>query len=288
MMTWRTWVQSAGAQLAATQANWCPPGVEASPRAEALVLLCAVLSVDRAAFWLHEHEALSAEEVTRLDEALARRTEGTPLAYVTQTQGFWSLSLQVTPAVLIPRPDSELLVTVALHCWPEASPARVLDVGTGSGALALAIQSARPHWQVTGLDCSTEALAVAQANGVRLNLPVQWQISDWLSAWPAGQRVDLLISNPPYLAPDDPHLPWLGHEPRSALVAEQDGLADLFTLVDQASSVLVPGGWLLLEHGATQAEAVQARCHQAGLTSVQSWQDYGGQWRVTGGRCALG
>lgn len=253
------------------------------PRTEAQWLLCAVLDQTRAWLITHDDDLLSAADQARWQRWLAQRLDAVPLAYLTGRREFFGLPLQVTPDVLDPRPDTEILVEWALETLRDApAGAGVLDLGTGSGAIALGVQHARPDLRVTGVDASEPALAVARANGQRLGLPVRWLQGSWFEPV-AGEQFWLVVSNPPYLAPDDPHLPALRHEPRSALVAAGAGLADLAHLVQQAPAHLVPGGWLLLEHGHDQGEAVARHMHQAGWLGVTHRQDLAGHVRCTGG-----
>lgn len=280
-MTVSEWLREAAARLAISPA-WQGPDVLLSPRREAEWLLAA--SLTRTMTWLltWPDKALTAEEQDQADRWLRQRCRGVPLAYLTGEREFWSLPLRVTADTLVPRPDSERLVEVALACWPPADAPRVLDLGTGSGALALALKQERPDAQLTAVDRSEAALAVAAGNGERLALPVRWLQGDWFS--PVGdERFHLVVSNPPYLAPDDPHLDSLQHEPRTALVADEEGLADLRRLCRDAPAHLLPGGWLLLEHGAAQASAVRDLLTAAGFAQVRSWQDLGGCDRVSGG-----
>lgn len=281
-MTRAQWVALATARLASAP-DWRQRDVDDDPRAEAVWLLCAGLGVSRAQWLTWPEAVLTADEAARLDDWLAQRARGRPLARLTGEAEFWSLLLRVSAATLLPRADTETLVAAALRQVPaDMAPCRVVDLGTGSGAVALALKAERPQWQLTGVDVCPEALAVAADNGRRLGLPVRWQRSDWLAAL-AAERFELIVSNPPYLAPDDPHLPALWHEPRQALVADEQGLADYRRIVAQAWPRLVPGGWLLFEHGASQAAAVRALLQQAGFGSVRSWRDLAGQERVSGG-----
>lgn len=277
------WLAAAEARFAVDNA-WRIPGVDdQSPRREAQWLLAAVLGQSLA--WLMtwpERELTPAQEV-QAETWLARRLKGEPLALLRGEQEFWSLSLRVTPDTLVPRPDTERLVEVALSHLSATDTADMLDLGTGSGAIALALAHALPQARITAVDRSRPALAIAQANGERLGLPVRWLHSDWFSAL-AGEQFQIIVSNPPYLAEDDPHLAHVCHEPRSALVAGEQGLADLLHLVREAPRHLRDKGWLLLEHGATQAEAVRAALLRGGFVSVQTWQDLAGQDRVSGGQ----
>lgn len=279
-LTVAAWLKAAAVTLAAAP-DWRMRGVEAAPRREAEWLLAAVL--DRSLTWLltWPETVLTLAQQQQADAWLQRRCAGEPLAYLTGRREFWSLSLRVTPATLVPRPDTERLVEVALTCLPATG--RVLDLGTGSGAIALALASECPQARVTAVDRSAEALAVARGNGEALGLPVRWLESDWFAAV-TGETFELIVSNPPYIDGADMHLAALRHEPLAALVAGEAGLADLHHLVMTAPAHLVAGGWLLLEHGHEQAPAVRAALVARGFTQVQSWQDMGGQDRVTGGQ----
>ncbi len=243
---------------------------------------------DRAWLLSHDNDALTPTQQATWQAALHRRLSGEPVAYITGRKDFFGLTLSVDARVLDPRPDTETLVEWALAVLP-ATPApqglHLLDLGTGSGAVALALQHARPDAQVWAVDASEDALAVARANAQRLNLPVQFVLSDWLAAVPGV--FDLIASNPPYVADGDPHLAALTHEPLQALTSGADGLADIRQIIAQAPSHLAPGSWLLLEHGWDQATAVQGLLRQAGFTDVQSRQDLAGVDRCTGGRLTL-
>ena len=203
------------------------------------------------------------------------------MAYIIGFKAFFGLLLQVDARVLDPRPDTETLVEWALERLPTDHPQRVLDLGTGSGAVALALQHERPACRVTAVDASADALTVTHANAQRLGLPVQCVQSHWMDAVPGP--FELIVSNPPYVADGDPHLAALTHEPLSALTSGPDGLDDIRQIIAQAPSRLTPGGWLLLEHGWDQAQAVQTLLRQAGFEQVQSRQDLAGVDRCTGG-----
>lgn len=236
--------------------------------------------------WLlaHDTDALAAPDAQRIAALVARRAAGEPLAYLHGDQEFFGLNLRVTPEVLIPRPDTETLVHWALDVLPTERPCRVADLGTGSGAIALAIASQRPLAEVTAVDLSDAALAVAQSNAQALGLTqVRFAPGSWLAPL-AGQRFDLIVSNPPYIAEGDPHLPALRFEPISALTAGHDGLSDLRQIVAQAGGHIHGNGHLLLEHGHDQAEAVAQLLRDAGFTDVSTRFDLGGQTRCTGGR----
>jgi len=233
--------------------------------------------------WLiaHDSDELSNAVRARLEPLLLRRAAGEPLAYITGVKEFFGLPLQVDARVLDPRPDTETLVEWALQVLPVGQTQRVLDLGTGSGAIALALQQARPEAQVSAVDASEGALAVAQANAQRLGLPVRFIHSDWLAQ--VSGHFDVIVSNPPYIAQGDPHLVALTHEPLSALASGADGLDDIRRIIAQAPAHLRPGGWLLLEHGHEQAQAVQALFARAGgWQAVQSHGDLAGIARCTG------
>lgn len=237
---------------------------------------------DRAWLLAHDTDTLDPTVTERLELAMQRRIAGEPVAYITGFKAFFGLNLQVDARVLDPRPDTETLVEWALEQLPTETTQRVLDLGTGSGAVALALQHHRPQNQITAVDASADALAVAQANAHRLQLPVHFIHSDWMAAVP--DRFEMIVSNPPYVVDGDPHLSALTHEPLQALTSGPDGLDDIRQIIAQAPSRLVPGGWLLLEHGWDQAKAVQTLLDQAGFEQVQSRQDLAGVDRCTGGR----
>ena len=248
-----------------------------------LLLLHALGRPDAGRAWLLAHDTDAMEETvhTQFIALCQRRAAGEPVAYLTGRKEFYGLPLQVDARVLDPRPDTETLVDWALEVMaPLASP-RVVDLGTGSGAIALALQSQRTDAQVLAVDASTDALAVAQANGKRLGLPVRFQAANWLAG--VEGMFDAIVSNPPYIASADPHLAALTHEPLQALASGSDGLDDIRTIVAQAPNHLRAGGWLLLEHGYDQAEAVQALLQAQGFRQVQSRTDLAGVDRCTGG-----
>jgi release factor glutamine methyltransferase len=235
---------------------------------------------DRAWLLAHDGDTLTTAQETAWQNALQRRLQGEPVAYITGRKDFFGLTLNVDARVLDPRPDTEILVEWALELLPAGQRSRVLDLGTGSGAVALALQHQRPAAQVTAVDACADALAVAIANAARLNLPVQCVLSDWMDDVPGP--FELIVSNPPYVAEGDPHLAALTHEPLSALTSGTDGLDDIRQIVAQAPSRLAPGGWLLLEHGWDQAAPVQALLREAGFVQVQSRRDLSGIERCTG------
>jgi release factor glutamine methyltransferase len=252
---------------------------------EAGLLLACALCTTRARLMSHAESAVEPAAERHYRALIERRARGEPLAYLTGTREFWSLALTVTPAVLVPRPETELLVERALALC-SAPQARVADMGTGSGAVALALASERPRWQVTATDLSAAALAVARANAARLALSgIAFREGSWFEPL-TGERFDLIVSNPPYIASDDPALedPALAHEPRLALTPGADALACLRAIARDAPQHLHPGGWLLLEHGTAQGAALRDELVLAGFRSVRSHRDLGGHERITEGR----
>jgi release factor glutamine methyltransferase len=270
------------AALAAARAA----GVE---RLDAQLLLARTLGRPRAWLLAHGDAPLDTAAAARFDAACRRRADGVPLAYLTGRREFRGLALEVGPDVLVPRPETEHLVDWALRtlAGPLAGVVapRVADLGTGSGAIALAVADAAPAAHVLAVDRSAAALAVARRNGDALGLPVRWREGDWWAGVGADEApFDLVLSNPPYIAAGDPHLAALVHEPAAALVSGADGLDALRTLVAGAPPHLVSGGWLLLEHGHTQAEAVAALLRARGFDAVETRADLAGRPRCTGGR----
>ena len=254
-------------------------------RLDAHLLVGAVLQQPRSWLLAHDRDPLPPDAAERISALLQRRAAGEPAAYLLGHKEFFGLTLAVNPEVLVPRPDTETLVNwalevLALHPTTDAPP-RVLDLGTGSGAIALAVAHTHPAAQVTAVDASEGALHTARLNGERLGLSVSWRLGSWFEAV-AGERFDLVLSNPPYIAEHDPHLPDLRFEPRSALTAGADGLDDLRTIIQQAPAHLNPGGWLLLEHGWDQAEAVAQLLRDRGFLGVDHRHDLGGHARCTG------
>lgn len=253
-------------------------------RLEARVL--AAFAWDVAPAWLvaHDTDPLTEAQTAQYQTLLARRLSGEPVAHLTGTREFYGRSFQVSPDVLIPRPETELLVELALARMPPGQAVRVLDLGTGSGCIAITLALERPLAQVTAVDRSAAALAIARHNADMLNARVEFLCSDWFAAL-AGRRFDLIVGNPPYIAAADPHLRHgdVRFEPLSALAAGPDGLEDLRQLAAAAGVHLQPGGALLLEHGYDQAAAVQTLLQSAGFRHVQSWPDLSGIRRVSGG-----
>lgn len=260
------------------------PGEDA--RHEAEQLLIHVLGVERAWLFSHATDEVEAEAVERFEVLLARRAEGHPLAYLTGRRGFWTLDLQVNTATLIPRPETELLVEQALARLPADDMVRVADMGTGSGAIALSIASERPLATVMATDVLGPTLAVAVKNTQAHGLENVWfRRGHWYTALGAD-RFDMIVSNPPYIAAGDPHLVEgdLRFEPPPALASGADGLDAIREIVAGAHEHLVPGGWLLMEHGWDQGDAIRALLEQAGFVEVQTVQDLEQRDRVTLGR----
>ncbi|MBK9345924.1 MAG: peptide chain release factor N(5)-glutamine methyltransferase [Burkholderiales bacterium] len=241
---------------------------------------------DRAWLLAHDTDWLPPGALAALQAAAARRAGGEPLAYITGCKEFFGLQLAVDPRVLVPRPDTETLVEWALGVLPGNAPARVADLGTGSGAIALALKATRGLLTVVAVDASRDALAVAACNAQRLGLDIECVHGDWLQH--VTGQFDAVVSNPPYIAAADPHLQALRHEPALALTSGADGLDAVRTILTQVPHHLKPGGWLLLEHGYDQAGAVRALLVAAGLQAVQSRRDLAGIERCSGGHMPHG
>jgi release factor glutamine methyltransferase len=257
-----------------------------SPTLDAELLLASVLKISRAALIARSEQLLTAEQQKTFDVLIARRQQGEPIAYLLGHREFWSLDLIVTSDTLIPRPETELLVEKVLALLPADFPQKIADLGTGSGAIALAIAHERPHWSLYATDQSAAALAVAKQNAERLNISnVNFFCGDWFRALP-HQQFNAIISNPPYIATNDPHLQKadLRFEPKSALVSGDDGLSDIRQLIAEAKNYLQKGGWLFLEHGFDQAVHVREQLQAAGYQDVQTDFDLAGHPRVTLGR----
>ncbi|HEV2110268.1 MAG TPA: peptide chain release factor N(5)-glutamine methyltransferase [Gammaproteobacteria bacterium] len=256
-----------------------------APRLDAELLLAHALGRERGHLHAHPEAKPSAAALADFHQLLDRRRSGEPIAYLTSKREFWSLELKVTPATLIPRHETELLVELALRRIPVDADWRLLDLGTGSGAIALALARERAHCQVSATDSSTGALAVAAENAGMLGIPnVEFLAGDWFLPF-TDQRFQLIVSNPPYVRENDPHLQDgdLRFEPRSALTSGIDGLKDLRRIVSAAPAHLEVGGWLLLEHGHDQGAEVRALVSARGYGQVATFRDLQGQERVTGG-----
>jgi release factor glutamine methyltransferase len=248
---------------------------------DAQLLLAHVLGRPRSALLAHPEQAVAPAAAAAWQALIARAAAGEPLAYLIGAREFWSLALAVTPAVLIPRPETELAVERCLALLPDPGRHRICDLGTGSGAIALALASERPAWHITATDCSAAALHVAWSNAERLGLGgVELLQGDWLAALP-GRSFELIVSNPPYVAAADPALSSLRHEPLPALCAGPSGLEALSALIMRAPTHLAPAGWLVLEHGAHQAQAVARALVARGYARVRCHRDLAGRDRVT-------
>jgi release factor glutamine methyltransferase len=247
------------------------------PLIECELLLGEVMSLSRAQILAYPERELSANALQQLQPVVEQLRQGQPFAYITGSREFWGLELRVTADVLVPRPESELLVELVIELAPKAG--NVIDLGTGSGAIAIAVKSDRPDLTVTATDTSCAALKVASHNACKLKVDVNFHRQSWMQG--STEVWDVIVSNPPYIADNDPHLPDLAAEPRQALVAGPDGLDDIRKIISQASQRLNPGGHLLIEHGYDQAASVQQLMSSAGLVNVQSKKDLAGINRVT-------
>lgn len=254
-------------------------------------LKAAVPGQDLQRSWLlaHDGDLLPSSVDSHFQQLLQRRCAGEPLAYIVGRKEFFGLDLKVDPRVLVPRADTEALVEWALACLDDLlrrqprEPLRLLDLGTGSGAIALAVKQGRPQVVVDAVDASGDALTLARSNASELGLDLQWLQGSWFE--PVRQRYHVIVSNPPYIQNDDPHLPDLTYEPIAALTSGPDGLQDLRVIVAGAADHLAPGGWLLLEHGYDQGPRVTALLQAGGLQNIAARHDLGGHWRCTGGQC---
>ena len=258
-----------------------------SPRADADALLCHLLACRRSYLMTWPERELDAAQQATLQAWLDRRLAGEPIAHLIGEREFWSLPLKVSPATLIPRPDTEVLVEQALARLP-AGPCALLDLGTGTGAIALALKSERPDADVWAVDRMPDAAVLARANSAALGLPIEVRDGSWFEPLSDAPRFAMIVSNPPYIDGADPHLEEgdVRFEPRSALVAGEQGLADIRLIVADAPAHLCPGGWLLLEHGWEQGAMVRQLLLQQGYCQVETVRDYGDNERVTLGRLA--
>lgn len=273
----RHWLKQTTTALAA---------VSATPDIEAKLCCCHVLQVNNSYLYSYADRMLTGTELAALAGIVQRRLTGEPLAYILGSWVFWGLELAVEPCTLIPRADTECLVERVLALSLPVQ-AKVLDLGTGTGAIALALASSRPQWQLTAVDFQPQAVALAQRNVATLGIHNCTVLhSDWYQSL-QGQQFDLIVSNPPYIEEHDPHLNALTFEPVTALTSLQQGLADIRHICQLAPHYLNNNGWLWLEHGYNQAEAVQQILLSAGFKQVQSERDYGGNWRMSGGCLTL-
>ncbi len=254
-------------------------------RLDAEILLAEVLGVTRSYLYTWPEKVLSSMAYQQFQQFTQRRFRGEPIAYITGRKGFWTLELEVTPATLIPRPETELLVEQALQRMTSQQVQSVADLGTGSGAIALSIATENPHSQLTATDQNPQTIQIAARNAIRLKIPnVQFLVCDWLSAFhPAS--FDMIVSNPPYIKVGDLHLQQLTYEPQQALVSGKTGLNAINLLVANAKYYLKAGGWLLLEHGYEQATAVQQHFQHSGYEQITTYLDLAGLPRVTVGQC---
>lgn len=274
-MDFQHWLQQAISRLRQSE----------SPRRDAEILLEHVTGKGRTFILAFGETVLTDEQLAQLEALLVRRCHGEPVAHLTGVREFWSLPLFVSPATLIPRPDTECLVEQALARLP-AQPCRILDLGTGTGAIALALATERPDCEVIAVDYMPDAVALARRNAEHLAVSnVRILQSDWFSAL-RGQKFVMIVSNPPYIDEQDPHLAEgdVRFEPLTALVAGDQGMADIVQIVAQSREALLPGGYLLLEHGWQQGPAVRNAFMQAGYSNTETCRDYGGNERVTLGQ----
>lgn len=266
----------------ADQIAWAIDAIETvtdTARLEAELLLAESAGIRRATVLAHPERKLSPEQAFRLEQTVARRSRGEPLAYIVGRKEFYSLSLSVRPDVLVPRPETEVLVDAVLERLPAGS-ASVVDLGTGSGAIALALKHQRPGLIVTAVDREAAALNIARMNSTALGLEIEWVLSDWLTAL-AGRRFDIIVSNPPYVASGDPHFNQaLAHEPRIALDGGDDGLDAYRAILRDTKAHLTPGGWLIVEHGFNQRDAVAGLADAQGFTLLEPVDDLAGLPRV--------
>ena len=262
--------------------------VSDSARLDIELLLCHVLQKNRTYLFTWPDKILSPAQAEQFLQFFNRRKSGEPIAHILGQREFWSLPLLVNNSTLIPRPDTELLVELVLKLFADSAQQKrnCLDLGTGTGAIVLAIASEEPAWQLMGVDKSADAVALAQQNRAQLNFGhVEIKQSDWFSAITA-QQFDVIVSNPPYIDPQDPHLDQgdVRFEPRSALIADNKGLADIELIIQQSWDYLCPQGWLLLEHGYDQGEAVRDLLNSRGFVQIETRRDLGGNERVSLGR----
>lgn len=250
------------------------------------LLLAAALNKPTSYLHTWPEKLVDQQELTLFNEYLQKRLQGEPIAYILGEQGFWSLDLQVGKQTLIPRPDTELLVETCLNHTPKDKVLHILDLGTGTGAIVLAIASERPLAQVVGVDFIEEAILLAEKNRARLRLTnVEFMQSNWFSHL-IDQQFNIIVSNPPYIANDDPHLVEgdVRFEPKSALISGKDGLDDIRKIIQQAPDYLLENGWLFFEHGYQQAKAVQQLLAERGFINISTFYDLGYNERVTGGQ----
>ncbi|MEY3219560.1 MAG: hypothetical protein RIT27_917 [Pseudomonadota bacterium] len=257
-----------------------------SPRLDVEVLLSFILRKNRSFLYAWDNYELNGVEIAQFEELFEQRQRGKPIAYLTGKREFWSMEFEVNENTLIPRPETELLVEVALNVLPKK--ATVWDLGTGSGCIALAIAKERSDCSVFGIDKSVSALEVARRNAQRLNISVKWVESDWFSNL-RGLKAEMIISNPPYISKDDPHLKQgdVQFEPQSALISGEKGLDDILYLIDKSRNFLTMNGWLWIEHGFDQRACIKSLLNSRGYTNINTYDDANGQARVCGGQYNL-
>ncbi|MCU7851215.1 MAG: peptide chain release factor N(5)-glutamine methyltransferase [Candidatus Thiodiazotropha sp. (ex Monitilora ramsayi)] len=278
-ITLRQVLQAASERLASLE--------HAAPDLEAALLLCHLLNKPRSHLYAWPDNELSPAELAEYEALITRRLSGEPIAHITGLREFWSLTLNVTPDTLIPRPETELLVEMSLLHLETVEQPMIADLGTGSGAIAVALGSERPDARIHACDYSENALRVAENNADQLKLNnISFFAGDWYQALPQSAVYDLIAGNPPYIEQDDPHLRQgdLPREPISALASGSDGLTDIRQIIQQATNHLIPGGWLLLEHGYQQAEAVRQLLDLQGFINIETHKDLATQPRVTEGQ----
>ncbi|MCF6280737.1 MAG: peptide chain release factor N(5)-glutamine methyltransferase [Candidatus Polarisedimenticolaceae bacterium] len=259
---------------------------DSTPTLEAKLLLSHLLQKDQSYLYAWPEKQLKAAQWSIYQQLIQRRISNEPIAYITGQREFWSLTFRVTPATLIPRPETEQLVELSLHYLHNKTECHILDLGTGSGAIAAAIASERPHWCITATDDSDQALVIAKENFQNLKLNnITRYLGNWYDALPAGSQFDIIISNPPYITHSDPHLQQgdLTCEPLSALASGLDGLDDIRQIIKQAPQHLKQQGRLILEHGYEQGRAVRRLLAEAGLQQVKTHQDLSGLDRISEG-----
>lgn len=256
-----------------------------SPKLDAEVILCSLLEKDRSYLFTWDDKVMADDIISRFSALITRRQAGEPVAHILGFREFWSLELEVSPDTLIPRPDTEVLVEQALACMP-ADACQVLDLGTGTGAIALALASESPQAIVTAVEYQQGAAALARRNAQRCGFDVTVLQGSWFTPLAANQRFDVIVSNPPYIERNDPHLAMgdVRFEPLTALVADDDGLADLKHIISQGYQFLNPGGWLLVEHGFEQGAAVRALFSASDYHEIVTHKDYGNNDRITVGQ----
>jgi release factor glutamine methyltransferase len=258
--------------------------VSESARLDAELLIARAIDMPRSYLFAHPEDVLDEAAAERLERTIERRLAGEPIAYISGIKEFWSLELMVSPATLVPRPETELLVDLALREIPRKGEWKILDLGTGSGAIALAIASERPLCQITAVDVSADALAVAAQNARNLNIPnVEFLEGNWVEPV-MDRRFDMVVSNPPYVREGDPSLDSLGSEPESALVPGPGGLEAIETIARECAAIIEPEGHVLIEHGSDQKDGVAELLSSYGWTSIRCYDDFAGLPRVTGAR----